>query len=231
MLEAHGGRHHFMMEGEGSAVVMIPGFTLDTWMWEAQATAFSQRHRVIRYDLRGAGKSSVPADPYRYEEDLVALLDHLEIETAHVIGLSLGGAIAIDFALTHPERVRSLVPVAASAVTGYPWPDEINQWFVGIGAAAARGDMARRNDNGSPPAGLPLQCAIPPWPPSSRQSPPAIRAGILPTRTRSCVRSRRPMGGWRRSLPQPWSFPAASIWPPTTCRWTTVLPPPSRAPG
>lgn len=140
-LEANSGRHYFEIEGHGSAVVLIPGFTLDTRMWDNQFEAFAARHRVLRYDLRGAGKSAAPDKPYTYEDDLRALMDHLDIADAHIVGLSLGGAIAIDFALVDPGRVRSLIPVGASAIGGFPWHPNIDQWFVGIGAAARRGDI------------------------------------------------------------------------------------------
>jgi pimeloyl-ACP methyl ester carboxylesterase len=140
-LEANGGRHYYEVAGQGSPVVFIPGFTLDTRMWDDQFDVFAERHRAVRYDLRGTGRSDPPKGPYSYGDDIEALLDHLGIDRAHLVGLSLGGGIAIDFALTHGARVRSLVLVAASAVAGYPWAKEIDDWFVEIGAAARRGDM------------------------------------------------------------------------------------------
>ena len=141
-LTANGGTHYYDDVGDGSsAVVFIPGYTLDTRMWERQLAAFIPRHRVIRYDLRGAGKSAPPTGPYAYRDDLRALLDHLQITTAHIVGLSLGGAIAIDFALAYPNYTRSLVSVGASALGGYPWPDQLKEWFARISAAGARGDI------------------------------------------------------------------------------------------
>jgi 3-oxoadipate enol-lactonase len=142
ILEANGGRHYFEVKGQGSAVILIPAFTLDTRMWDDQFEVYAASHRVVRYDLRGSGKSPAPNGPFTYEDDLASLLDHLGIEKAHVIGVSLGGAIALDFTLVYPKRVLSLVPVAISAVGGYPWHPTIDQWFVGIGAAASQGDMA-----------------------------------------------------------------------------------------
>jgi len=133
---------HYETDGSGPPVVMIPGFTLDTRMWEDQAAALRDMFTVIRYDLPGSGRSPPPMAAYSYEDDLADLLDHLGVARAHVMGLSLGGAIAIDFALAHPARVRSLIAVATSAVGGYPWPPEIDQWFAGIGKAARGGDMA-----------------------------------------------------------------------------------------
>lgn len=141
-----GGQLHYDVQGSGSPVAFIPGFTLDTRMWDSQLAAFSARHLVIRYDLRGAGRSDPPDGPYSHEEDLATLLDHLGIETAHLAGLSLGAAIAVDFALAYPERVRSLVLTAPAALGGYPWHPVLAQWFTAIEAAAGQGDMARAKE-------------------------------------------------------------------------------------
>jgi len=143
LLKTRGSNLYYETEGDGPAVVLIPGFTLDTRMWADQAAAFRPHYRVIRYDLPGAGRSPPPAGSYAHEEDLADLLDHLDVDKAHVMGLSLGGAIAIDFALAYPERVLSLVPVDTSALNGYPWHDTLSQWFSAIGKAANDGDMAR----------------------------------------------------------------------------------------
>jgi 3-oxoadipate enol-lactonase len=141
-LSANGGSHYYEVAGEGPALVLIPGFTLDTRMWDDQVAAFTAGHRVIRYDLRGAGKSSPPSDSYAFHDDLKALLDALGVAKAHILGLSLGGAIAVDFALSYPEDVLSLILVDTSALGGYPWHAELDAWFTGISAAAAQGDLA-----------------------------------------------------------------------------------------
>jgi pimeloyl-ACP methyl ester carboxylesterase len=137
----NGGALYYEVAGTGSPVVLIPGFTLDTRMWDDQMEAFARRHRVIRYDLRGAGKSPPPSGPYRQYEDLAALLRHLAIERAHLVGLSLGGATAIDFALASPAMTLSLVLVASS-VGGYPFPQKLSAWLTEINAAAERGDIS-----------------------------------------------------------------------------------------
>lgn len=140
--EVTGGGLYYEVAGAGSAVVLIPGFTLDTRMWDSQMEAFSRRHRVIRYDLRGAGRSPPPTGPFAQHEDLAALLRHLGVDKAHIVGLSLGGAIAIDFALAAPAATLSLIPVDASSVSGYPWHEELRVWFAAINGAAERGDIA-----------------------------------------------------------------------------------------
>ncbi len=106
--------------GSGEPVVLIHGGQLDCRMWDDQFRKFAQRYRVIRYDVRGYGKSEMPSRPYADEKDLLGLLDFLHIDRAHLVGLSLGGRIAIDFAVRYPQRVKSLV-LAGPGLSGYQW--------------------------------------------------------------------------------------------------------------
>jgi pimeloyl-ACP methyl ester carboxylesterase len=92
--------------------------------------ALAERFRVIAFDNRGAGRSSAPPGPYttcQMADDAAALLDHLSIDGAHVIGLSLGGMIAQELALAHPERVDRLVLYATYA---RPRPTIHGPWFT-----------------------------------------------------------------------------------------------------
>jgi pimeloyl-ACP methyl ester carboxylesterase len=106
--------------GKGRTIVLIHGGLVDRRMWDAQFKKFAEKYRVIRYDLRGFGKSQFPTAPYSHVEDLYNLLKFLKIERAAVLGLSLGGTIAIDFALEHPEMVEALI-LAGSAIRGYKY--------------------------------------------------------------------------------------------------------------
>lgn len=109
---------------DAPAVVFVHGFSLDTRMWDGQVEAFAGRYRVVRYDLRGFGRSAIP-DPgvvYQHDDDLRALLDELGIGRAAIVGLSLGGAVALNFALSYPERVSALV-LAASVLPGFEAPE------------------------------------------------------------------------------------------------------------
>jgi 3-oxoadipate enol-lactonase len=115
----NGTRLYYEVAGEGEPVVLLHGFTLDARMWDAQFGPFAERYRVLRYDLRGFGRSDLPdGAEYARTDDLRALLAHLGIARAHVIGLSMGGAAAIDFALAHPAMTRTLTTVDA-ALSGY----------------------------------------------------------------------------------------------------------------
>lgn len=112
MAEVNGTRLYYEVQGEGRPVVLIHGGLLDSRMWDAQVPVLAKKHRVIRYDVRGFGRSAEPAAPYLAADDLEALLDHLKIPKATLVGLSLGGRISLDFAVSHPERVEALVLLA-----------------------------------------------------------------------------------------------------------------------
>lgn len=96
----------------------------DRTLWDGQFGPFSERHLVVRPDLPGFGESPLPDEPISYIESVRALLDHLEIDQAALVGNSFGGKIALDTALAHPERVRALVLVAP-ALTGWEASPEL----------------------------------------------------------------------------------------------------------
>jgi pimeloyl-ACP methyl ester carboxylesterase len=111
--EVNGTRLYYESMGEGRAVVLVHGGLVDSRLWDAQMRPLSKRFRVVRYDIRGYGRSPAPTGEYYPLEDLRALLDYLKIDKATLVGLSLGGIIAADFALEHPARVERLVLVGA----------------------------------------------------------------------------------------------------------------------
>lgn len=128
--EVNGTRLYYEVAGSGAPVVLIHGFTLDTRMWDDQFGPFAERHRVVRYDARGFGKSAPFGDvPYTHADDLAALLAHLDIPRAAIIGLSMGGRIAVNFALAHPAMTSALIPVDATLV-GHRWSGE---WGTAVG--------------------------------------------------------------------------------------------------
>lgn len=122
---ADGARVYYEVRGSGEPVVLIHGGFMDRRMWDPQFEALSSRFTVVRYDLRGAGRTEIDARaPYSPLRDLVAVLDHLGIERAAIAGLSAGGFIAIDFALAYPERVSALI-AAETLPRGFPLSPEI----------------------------------------------------------------------------------------------------------
>ncbi len=138
---------HYEETGQGEPVVLIQGANLPMRMWDAQVQFLDTEFQVVRYDVRGFGGSG-PRDtvPYQSHADLRALLDHLGIERAHLVGLSLGGRIAVDFALVYPERVQSLV-LADPGLSGYMWDAAAMQaWSGPIVDAIRKGDSLRAAD-------------------------------------------------------------------------------------
>ena len=105
--DANGAKIYYEVAGGGPPLVFVHGYALDRRMWDDQFEIFAPRYRVVRYDLRGFGRSGVPtAAPFSNHDDLRRLFDVLGIERAHICGLSMGGGVTIDFALEYPDRVR-----------------------------------------------------------------------------------------------------------------------------
>ncbi|MFH1543062.1 MAG: alpha/beta hydrolase [Patescibacteria group bacterium] len=108
------GKIWYQTAGTGKPIVFIHGFTLDHRMWDTQVASLRGKHKIVTYDMRGFGKSSIPSSSYSHQDDLQSLLGHLSIKKAHVVGLSLGGEIALDFTLSFPRLVSSLTLVDSS---------------------------------------------------------------------------------------------------------------------
>jgi len=113
----NGGSLYYEARGSGDAVVLLHGFTLDRRVFDSQFAALSKSHHVVRFDMRGHGRSSgtrgADGGPlfFSQSEDLLGLLDFLKIDRAHIVGLSMGAYVGYEFALNHPERVLSLAAV------------------------------------------------------------------------------------------------------------------------
>ncbi|MFJ8357283.1 alpha/beta fold hydrolase [Streptomyces sp. NPDC093984] len=118
-------------EGAGAPLVLLHGGFLDHRMWDDQIPVFARTHRVIALDARGHGASSNATGPFRHTDDLAALLRHLGTGPATLVGLSMGGAIAVDTALEHPDLVRALV---VSGV-GTSEPDFQDPWTQAANSA------------------------------------------------------------------------------------------------
>ncbi|MBD0274646.1 MAG: alpha/beta fold hydrolase, partial [Acetobacteraceae bacterium] len=104
---------HYEETGSGVPVVFVHEFAGDLRSWEPQLRHFGQRHRAIAYNARGYPPSDVPPEPASYSQnraadDIAAVLDHLGIDKAHVVGLSMGGFATLHFGFRHAARARSL---------------------------------------------------------------------------------------------------------------------------
>jgi pimeloyl-ACP methyl ester carboxylesterase len=142
-IEARGTRLYYEAAGRGHPLVLLHGGLLDRRMWDPQFAEFARHYEVVRYDLRGFGKSELGTVPYSDVRDLYEVLTDLAIDHAYLLGLSLGAGVAIDFTLTHPEMVDALI-LAAASIGGYDnYMPETIQYGRQIEAAARAQDLQR----------------------------------------------------------------------------------------
>jgi 3-oxoadipate enol-lactonase len=153
-----GTRIHYEVTGKSGAtpVLMIQGLGASKNAWNLQRIAMATRFRIISFDNRGAGRSDKPTEPFTLEQmadDALAVLDAAGIETAHVVGASMGGVISQIVAVKYPQRVRSLTLVC-TACRNHPWRQELLQsWaktaeekgMIEVGKEAAQWVMSPRS--------------------------------------------------------------------------------------
>jgi pimeloyl-ACP methyl ester carboxylesterase len=132
-------RLYYETAGSGPAVVFVHAGVADSRMWDLQFAQFSADFTVVRWDQRGCGKSPRAPGAFTRHQDLRAVLHSLDIARAAVVGASVGGKTALDFALTYPDHTAALVLVAPS-VSGYQSPRYPS--LDAIDAAEERGDIA-----------------------------------------------------------------------------------------
>lgn len=141
MLSVNGTKLYYEEAGEGEPVILLHAHSVDSRMWDAQFEAFANHYRVIRYDLRGYGKSAMP-DPrrfFRHVDDLIDLLRQLHVSKAYLVGLSLGSMVAVDCLALHPEKVIS----AAVASSGLYVTEEA-QWLPFSESEQSKDDSAAK---------------------------------------------------------------------------------------
>jgi 3-oxoadipate enol-lactonase len=112
VIDLSGARLWYDETGSGPAVLLLHGGLGDSGLWEPVVPFLAERFRTIRTDLRFFGRSTGPNGPWSWHDDAIGVLDELGIERAALVGLSLGGKLALDIALTHPERLWAVVGVA-----------------------------------------------------------------------------------------------------------------------
>ncbi|HTW54965.1 MAG TPA: alpha/beta hydrolase [Thermoplasmata archaeon] len=111
-LAVPGGKIAYEVAGAGPPVLLVHSAIADRRLWDREFPRLAEGHRAIRFDLRGYGGSTPAAAPFRYVDDVQALCRHLGVERPFLVGSSMGGAHAIDYALEHPDAVAGLLLVA-----------------------------------------------------------------------------------------------------------------------
>ena len=113
-VQVENARLYYETAGQGVPLVMIHAGVADSRQWNNEFAFFAPNYRVVRYDMRGYGKSEPVDGEFSHLGDLVAVLNALEVDEPVVImGCSMGGGLAMDFALTHPSRVKALIMVGS----------------------------------------------------------------------------------------------------------------------
>ena len=140
--DVNGAQLAYVVAGQGHPFVMVHAGICDSRMWDPQFEYFARHYRVIRYDMRGFGRSSMPPGPATVRGDLYGVLQHLGASSAYVMGCSMGGGAAIDFTLEHPEMVDALIAVCAG-LGGFESDveDEHQEIWSRIEAAERAGDL------------------------------------------------------------------------------------------
>jgi 3-oxoadipate enol-lactonase len=127
-LEVNGQTLYYEVHGEGEPLLCVMGLSADTLAWMLQVPAFSASHKTIIFDNRDVGQSSMADGPYEIGDmagDALALADALELDSFHLLGVSMGGAIAQEIALAAPDRVRTLT-LALTFAAGGAWAQALS---------------------------------------------------------------------------------------------------------
>ena len=142
-VEVNAARLWYDEAGSGPALLLLHGGLGDSGLWEPVVPFLAERFRVIRTDLRFFGRSTGPAAPWSWHDDVIAVLDDLGIERTALAGLSLGGRLATEIALAHPERVSALLLVAPGLAghDGRAYTEDLEKRYEAAEAAGDRDAM------------------------------------------------------------------------------------------
>lgn len=193
--EINGARLFYEHDGIGPDVVLVHAGICDSRMWDAQWAAFTERHRVLRYDMRGFGHSEPVDDAFMHHRDLEALLAYLDIPSAALIGCSKGGGVCASLAVDRPDLVSALVMVC-SGPPGFnpePAPAEPPQWAELL-KAYEDGDLERANE-------LELQIWVDGRGRTPQQVDPAIREQVREMNAIVLLNEKRGLGSEEKQEP------------------------------
>jgi pimeloyl-ACP methyl ester carboxylesterase len=162
--------------GEGPEIVLLHEGICDSRMWDLQWETFTRSHRVLRFDFRGYGRSPLEPGDYASARDVLELLDRHGFERAALLGVSLGGRVALEVALAQPDRVAALVLVGAG-LPGHDWSDEQKAAWEEEEAALRAGNFDEA-----------VEVSLRTWVDGRRRRPEDVDAGV---RARAAEMQRR----------------------------------------
>jgi 3-oxoadipate enol-lactonase len=139
-VEVDGGRLAWTADGEGPAILLVHAGVADQRMWEPLVPLLAREHLVVRFDLRGFGRTSSSAGTFSFQGDALAVLDAAGVSRAAVVGASYGGKLALDLAAAEPDRVAALI-LLAPGLNAHQWSDEVQAFGQAEDEALERGDI------------------------------------------------------------------------------------------
>ena len=144
-IDIEGRKMYYEEKGEGRALLLIHGFSLDSRMWDDQFDTFAMQYRVIRYDMSGYGRSSVPDTPISSSTEIATLLRKLGVDKATIVGMSLGGWAAVRFAVDYPQMTKGVITVGAS-LDGYRFNEPLRGRLESYPRLAKDSGLARAKE-------------------------------------------------------------------------------------
>jgi pimeloyl-ACP methyl ester carboxylesterase len=140
-IDIDGGKLYYQTAGQGKALVLVHTGFADSRMWDEQWNEFAKHYRVIRFDMRGFGRSTRLSGPVARRRELYQVLETLGVDRAALLGCSLGGEVILDLALEHPEMVSALIAVS-TVPGGWEFQGAPPQTLMQMMAAVQQGDLA-----------------------------------------------------------------------------------------
>jgi 3-oxoadipate enol-lactonase len=131
---------YHQLEGDGAPLVLVHAGICDSRMWDPQWQTFAPGHRLLRYDMRGFGRSPIPPQPYSHAGDLAALLDAQAITGAALVAVSMGGRVALELAVARPDLVSRLV-LSGPGLPDHEWSPAVREYGAAEDAAIEAGDL------------------------------------------------------------------------------------------